>query len=117
MRISDWSSDVCSSDLRDECVLRAEFGNRFAERRAVDVGDHRDVITAIVPPERIDEQVGAKRRAADADMEQVEDLTDRPRLDRIDQPPHSTGQRLRAVAPPGPTLAPPGHYVGGAPTR
>src|SRR3546814_14894788 len=70
MRISDWSSDVCSSDLRDECVLRAEFGNRFAERRAVDVGDHRDVITAIVPPERIDEQVGAKRRAADAAMEQ-----------------------------------------------
>src|SRR3546814_4221894 len=33
MRISDWSSDVCSSDLRDaghvEAVLRSEFQGRL----------------------------------------------------------------------------------------
>src|SRR3546814_3234987 len=100
----------------DWCVLRAEFGNRFADRRAVDVGDHRDVITAIVPPERIDEQGGAKRRAADADMEQVADLTERPRLDRIDQHPHSLVQRLRAVDRLGRTLAALGAVFGAAPS-
>src|SRR3546814_15245497 len=34
MRISDWSSDVCSSDLR---TLRAQ-GNKFAEQRFVHCG-------------------------------------------------------------------------------
>src|SRR3546814_3208136 len=75
----------------------AEGRDRFAERRAVDVRDHRDVIAAVVPSERIDEQVGAKRGTADADVEQMTNLAERPRLDRIDQHPHPLVQPLRAV--------------------
>src|SRR3546814_9275085 len=39
MRISDWSSDVCSSDLRDgtvHCLVQREF----AARRCTDASDH-----------------------------------------------------------------------------
>src|SRR3546814_9934720 len=39
MRISDWSSDVCSSDLFDYLVVGAGFaGSVMAERRAVGAG-------------------------------------------------------------------------------
>src|SRR3546814_17353897 len=48
-------------------------------------------------------------------MEQVADLTERPRLDRIDQHPHSLVQRLRAVDRLGRTLAALGAVFGGAP--
>src|SRR3546814_5694709 len=41
MRISDWSSDVCSSDLR-ECR-----GQQSERRRLIDIDDRRDVVAQI----------------------------------------------------------------------
>src|SRR3546814_14838147 len=41
MRISDWSSDVCSSDLPVEIEAEAEVG--LARRRVDDLADHRHV--------------------------------------------------------------------------
>src|SRR3546814_1241446 len=46
MRISDWSSDVCSADLRHLGVLR--------ERRAALLGDE-----LLVPPAQVAQSVGA----------------------------------------------------------
>src|SRR3546814_15186565 len=43
MRISDWSSDVCSSDLRD----LVDAADQFGEELAVQVGqDHSDGVGA-----------------------------------------------------------------------
>src|SRR3546814_6152956 len=41
MRISDWSSDVCSSDLRDarERLVRRAFGEQRHQRLALRAGD------------------------------------------------------------------------------
>src|SRR3546814_4406777 len=61
----------------DERVLGAEFGEHFVERRAIDVRHHRDVIAIAVTTERVDEQVGAERRAADTDMQQMADFAER----------------------------------------
>src|SRR3546814_9596489 len=42
MRISDWISDVCSSDLHEDAVVGAHFlGHRVAERLADGEFDHR----------------------------------------------------------------------------
>src|SRR3546814_16623732 len=39
MRISDWSSDVCSSDLRDGAVLASALGRIGVPSMAVTLGD------------------------------------------------------------------------------
>src|SRR3546814_10577257 len=44
--------------------------------------------------ERIDEQIGAERRSADADVEQMADLAERARFDRVDHHPHPLMQSL-----------------------
>src|SRR3546814_18701369 len=41
MRISDWSSDVCSSDLRDQFVYMAAYGAKLAARNAVTGNQYR----------------------------------------------------------------------------
>src|SRR3546814_18347673 len=47
MRISDWSSDVCSSDLRPGwrakpgCIFKARSGEKGKEPRDVDADRHR----------------------------------------------------------------------------
>src|SRR3546814_4000331 len=61
MRISDWSSDVCSSDLRGE--QRVDIGLDVAIARRVDVG--RDVAGEQIP--FVDHRLGeglARRQAA-----------------------------------------------------
>src|SRR3546814_6000437 len=59
MRISDWSSDVCSSDLADGGAAAVEKARRVVDRRreigdAVLVGQHlpvhRHLLTAVVGP-------------------------------------------------------------------
>src|SRR3546814_8686572 len=60
MRISDWSSDVCSSDLRllDIIGQRVDLGDRLVEAQRLDVGGNhgdravelagkRDVLAAV----------------------------------------------------------------------
>src|SRR3546814_6432622 len=63
MRISDWSSDVCSSDLQCEIVLRAER-TRLHHHQPVNTGQR---ITAIDCAKRIDrlEPITRFERAAD----------------------------------------------------
>src|SRR3546814_8044258 len=56
MRISDWSSDVCSSDLADLAVLRLELG-RFAAHPVFQV--------AIQVLELVGHQVEAARQHAE----------------------------------------------------
>src|SRR3546814_3378837 len=41
MRISDWSSDVCSSDLISECSAERRFHGRLAQRRLPPVAAKR----------------------------------------------------------------------------
>src|SRR3546814_15192612 len=75
MRISDWSSDVCSSDL-----LEARTARRFAQRNAVDADlDFDDVLDAVrgaavelllLDPARRGRDVG--RVAADTGAETLE---------------------------------------------
>src|SRR3546814_2796275 len=42
LRISDWSSDVCSSDLRDRAIQMSAFG-RVSYRSLSDVGREQDI--------------------------------------------------------------------------
>src|SRR3546814_8865617 len=59
MRISDWSSDVCSSDLADGGAAAVEKARRVVDRRR-EIGDvvlvgqhlpvHRHLLTAVVGP-------------------------------------------------------------------
>src|SRR3546814_6625337 len=59
MRISDWSSDVCSSDLVDEPLADAiaEFGRKLFERLALD-----QLVQHLVEPARFDEGGHGQRR-------------------------------------------------------
>src|SRR3546814_9865226 len=56
MRISDWSSDVCSSDLY---ARRVEFDARFEQARRLARHDHADVdeLLALDPRYRADHRV------------------------------------------------------------
>src|SRR3546814_10041351 len=58
MRISDWSSDVCSSDLGDERLVRlGERGFLAVEQRIVPRDDRR--LVGAAAPERGDVEPGA----------------------------------------------------------
>src|SRR3546814_17730755 len=72
MRISDWSSDVCSSDLRQDALDRAveprrvaagEIGARGAvvrhEERVADEGDRKSVVSGKSVSVRVD--LGGRR--------------------------------------------------------
>src|SRR3546814_13171471 len=81
MRISDWSSDVCSSDLRDaEPILHA----RIDLAKAVLVGDHltaqrhpdrraRSTADRLLQPRAPDPRQGSGRRDTEtaADLEMI----------------------------------------------
>ena len=69
--------------------MRIEAGDRLFERGAVDIGDDRGLVAPLVAPERVDQQLRAQSRAADADMEDVADRTERFRLDRVDEGAHA----------------------------
>src|SRR3546814_8068997 len=50
MRISDWSSDVCSSDLLEEMI--GYFAERIAEHRAIPEGERPDdLLTLLIESE------------------------------------------------------------------
>src|SRR3546814_10622192 len=75
MRMSDWSSDVCSSDLDDRDVDRAETGLCGLEK-AVDIfGDRQVDIDAVALPHLVDalqrvvEMLGGA--AADEDVDAI----------------------------------------------
>src|SRR3546814_12630468 len=70
MRISDWSSDVCSSDL------------------------HGDIIPPRLPPQGIDQKVGTERRPANTHVQDVSYRTKSFGLHCIDQSAHAVVQRL-----------------------
>src|SRR3546814_1528802 len=62
MRISDWSSDVCSSDLRR--TYPAAFGRHRAEESA---GDHRRVLRSVMRslPRLLSQGEGNPRRISE----------------------------------------------------
>src|SRR3546814_7397071 len=63
MRISDWSSDVCSSDLRDHRVVDADTDDRHSSAR--EGRDHR--LAMVVRHARVREGTGHfERRKPDA---------------------------------------------------
>src|SRR3546814_8647250 len=53
MRISDWSSDVCSSDLYDTDQVKASLTDLLRERRRLEPGEEDDF--RIVDPKQISE--------------------------------------------------------------
>ncbi len=61
-----------------------EPADRLVECLAVDVGEDADVVAVSVAAQGVDDEVGAERRAADADVEDRLDLTERAALDRVD---------------------------------
>src|SRR3546814_4166914 len=92
MRISDWSSDVCSSDLRhreaDTRLLRQESGNR------------RRVAGALLVPEREDPQALALHETAkvgDRNAGHAIDRVDAVELQGVDDEVKAVGQRLRCA--------------------
>src|SRR3546814_2735149 len=77
MRISDWSSDVCSSDLVDGIVTVAVSGDAQAASVRL-VGDDRELLGRVLlrsgRPARGDDPT---RRAALDELRSVLDLVDR----------------------------------------
>src|SRR3546814_6892342 len=78
MRISDWSSDVCASDLVDEqqvegLVVAPHVGHRDAVRpqRAIDLGFDLEALErarpAAQPPPRLEEELMVAARSAHVD--------------------------------------------------
>src|SRR3546814_7904090 len=62
MRISDWSSDVCSSDLRAAAVGANGVGNRgLLRRRQIEI---TEIIAAELQPLAAVGEVGDQRRGA-----------------------------------------------------
>src|SRR3546814_14823356 len=102
MRISDWSSDVCSSDLQDARIAHAAFagegrtGQMFVEEEGGECLEHRhlDLDRTFAAPR------ARHQRAADAiDRMERRDLVDEDRRDegerasgRAPQPTHPAGR-------------------------
>src|SRR3546814_3789605 len=66
MRISDWSSDVCSSDLDAERAQRFAFADQFIEIEARDAGHRRHwpLECAFGDEQRLDQLAGRERSFA-----------------------------------------------------
>src|SRR3546814_7896175 len=89
MRISDWSSDVCSSDLFGDPGFMGTYAlNVLDERNWVVVGDRREYRSPPAEAEhlaRLDEYHSGRRRSSEIESKiqlAIHDLTDRksPRL-------------------------------------
>src|SRR3546814_3116082 len=92
MRISDWSSDVCSSDLR-----LGHIGTPYGRlhRRPADDG-HRGVLEPSLSRARIWAAAGADR----PDIWHpavVDDAAGQPHSLQIDRPPLPTGRAIRSL--------------------
>src|SRR3546814_7326747 len=76
-----------------------------SERGAVDVGDAGGLIALLGATERVDQELGAECRSADADVEDRADRPERLRLYRVDEGAHpgvetlSAGDALRRPLP------------------
>src|SRR3546814_17233661 len=80
MRISDWSSDVCSSDLFPPLAVQHRFRNRVRQRqRLFDPGDQRqddEEVREIISGSKLaDPHIGLFRRRAAA-IAQDQDVDD-----------------------------------------
>src|SRR3546814_7872871 len=92
MRISDWSSDVCSSDLRDQRVGLAQRAQRYGELRRIPM-DRLGLAAESVEPGMVEigggeagvpgrvEAPGAviEALAGDVDIVRIEHAVDEPR--------------------------------------
>src|SRR3546814_14620637 len=101
MRISDWSSDVCSSDLVEVDVRveraharRVEFDARFEQARRLARHDHADVdeLLALDPRYRADHRVVIDGRGHGSPPRRMRPARAAARGD---------GRRRRALTPPG----------------
>src|SRR3546814_12966840 len=97
MRISDWSSDVCSSDL----ALRAAFDDGGRDAAAGDVGEalggehYRDILLA----QRLQPFADARgeQRMVEEDPGLVEDQQRRPAVEALLEPVEQIGDRKSVV--------------------
>jgi hypothetical protein len=69
--------------------LRVERVDRIVKGLAVDIRQDADAVAAKVAAERVEQQLGAQRRAANADVQQAVDLAERSALDGVDQRAHA----------------------------
>jgi hypothetical protein len=92
-----------------------EAADRLLQSGAVDIGDDGDVVAAGMAAERVDEQLGAERRAADADVQDVADRSERLGLDRVDEGAHAGVEAAGAGDALGRPLPALGAMLGGAP--
>src|SRR3546814_10163597 len=92
MRISDWSSDVCSSDLRllRQVLRRVETARRFSDMLGIVETDTKDILARardwreqadIASGQRGADQVGGRRRRNGFPQEAQ---SDRPQVDKIE---------------------------------
>src|SRR3546814_9912333 len=75
MRISDWSSDGCSSDRDQRSAAEAEEGQKEARRRE---GDREAEDDLDEPPEAARRLAERQRQTGDDDDDHRDDLRDRP---------------------------------------
>src|SRR3546814_3524011 len=69
MRISDWSSDVCSSDLAEAARARANRYKPLAEQQAVSQQDYTDALAQARGAEAADKQQQAALESAQVNLE------------------------------------------------
>src|SRR3546814_16478412 len=62
MRISDWSSDVCSSDLRDRAAVDVELGRVGAHLAQPGERDRCEGLVDLVEIDVVDGEAGAGQR-------------------------------------------------------
>ena len=79
----------CHSDQR---LMRIKALKHFGKCGAVDIGNHRDIITPCVACERVDQKIRPKCRSADPDVKDMRNLTHRTGINHFDQAAHPAMQ-------------------------
>src|SRR3546814_9785967 len=83
MRMSDWSSDVCSSDLRRRDVEIEEAVPQAHLQRFLEIAGQERRRAGIMPVEVLDDDAGFGDRPAPRLIAQHRDLADRPQRQEL----------------------------------
>src|SRR3546814_7487416 len=89
MRISDWSSDVCSSDLADRVVFvdihaRTLLSGQRDDRGGDGIGRNRAIAAETAVEERVGERRGDRRQSLGEALRPRPVAAQQPRTDKIE---------------------------------
>src|SRR3546814_12419841 len=104
MRISDWSSDVCSSDLRD---LAGDLHDRDREHDAAGADDESDVATGHAVIDDVGVEAGQIEHRDSADELQRDDDRDPVPVGRVVGAPETEQHQSSSSESVGESITPP----------